>query len=91
MCFIKNKYVAVGFAVIIIIILSMALFFGIIPSPQSWQENWKSSLISLTLSFFGTVVSMGFAYFMWYWNVERKQSKIVSKNTTSKETSSTQD
>ncbi|AUF83263.1 amino acid permease [Mesoplasma syrphidae] len=78
MCFIKNKYVAIGFAVMIIAILGMALFFGVIPSPQSWEENWKSSLISLTLSFLGTVVSMAFAYFMWYWNVDRKQKKFSS-------------
>ncbi|PPE06508.1 amino acid permease [Mesoplasma corruscae] len=79
-CFIKNKYVATLFAIFILFILIMALFFGIIPSPESWKDDWSSAIVALSLSFFGTVVSMGFAYFMWYWNVDRIKNNQL-KNT----------
>lgn len=70
--FFKNKWIPISISILTIGLLSIAFFFGTIPSPYAWKDNWVGALLDLLLIFGGFILFMGIGLLIWHLNVERK-------------------
>ncbi|ARU91593.1 amino acid permease family protein [Spiroplasma clarkii] len=70
--FFKNKWIPITISIISLILLSIAFFFGTVPSPVTWKADWSNALIDFLLIFGGFIFFMGVGVLVWYLNVERK-------------------
>ncbi|AKX34150.1 amino acid permease family protein [Spiroplasma litorale] len=78
--FFKNKVFPIIISVITLILISIAFFFGVIPSIRSWNDNWVKALIDFLFIFGGFVIFTSIGIFVWWFNVERKEKKLTNEN-----------
>lgn len=82
--FFKNKWIPNIMAGITLILLFIAFFFGTIPSPTLWRDDWVSALIDFILIFGGFLFFMGNGLLLWHINEKRKRKQELNDETNSK-------
>ncbi|WP_069116558.1 amino acid permease [Spiroplasma helicoides] len=76
--FFKNKVFPIIICSVTLVILTVAFFFGCIPSPKSWSKDPGQAAIDFLFIFGGCVFFMAAGMLAYWFNVDRKARKSIS-------------